>query len=136
MARKILLVTTDAGGTDAVREQVEQAAGGEEIEVRVVVPATKVSRLQWLANDEDEARRKAADEAEATAAALPGDAVTEVGDSDPVLAIEDALRTYPADELVIATRSGAAADWLEQGSGEEALRRFDLPVRWVVLEDD
>jgi nucleotide-binding universal stress UspA family protein len=136
MARRILVLTTDAGDMDSVREQVGQAAAGEEIEVRVVVPATKLSPLQWLANDEDEARRKAADEAEATAAALPGEAETEVGDSDPVQAIEDALRTYPADELVIATRAGAAADWLEGGSGEEALRRFDLPVRRVVLGDD
>ena len=130
------MVTTDAGDTDAVREQVEQAGRGEEVEIHVVVPATKVSRLQWLANDEDKARRQAADEAETTAAALPGEAGTEVGDSDPVLAIEDALRTFPADELVVATRAGGAADWLEQGSGEEALRRFRLPVRRVVLEDD
>jgi hypothetical protein len=52
-----------------------------------------------------------------------------------VQAVEDALRTFPADELVIATRSGDEADWLERGSGEEALRRFDLPVRRVVLGD-
>jgi nucleotide-binding universal stress UspA family protein len=134
MARRILVLTTDAGDMDSVREQVGQAAGGEEIEIRVVVPATKLSPLQWLANDE--ARRKAGEEAEDTAAALPGEVEAEVGDSDPVLAIEDALRTYPADELVIATRAGAAADWLERGSGEEALRRFDLPVRRVVLGDD
>jgi hypothetical protein len=135
VARRILVVTTDAGDTDAVREQVEQAAGGEPVDVRVVVPAAKLSPLKWITSDEDAARREAARDAEATAAALPMDAETEVGDPDPVLAIEDALRTFPADELVIATRAGKAAEWLEHGSGEEALRRFDLPVRRVVLGD-
>jgi hypothetical protein len=131
--RRILVVTTDASDTDAVREQVEQAAGDEAPEVRVVVPAAKLSPLQWLASDEDAARARAAEDAQAAADALPGAAEGEVGDADPVQAIEDALRTFPADELVIATRAGDEADWLERGSGEEALRRFDLPVRRVVL---
>jgi hypothetical protein len=134
MPRRILVVTTDAGDTAAIREQVERAAGGEAPDVRVVVPAAKLSPLQWLTSDEDEARRRAAQAAEATADALPGDVDAEVGDPDPVQAIEDALRTFPAEELVIATRAGTKADWLERGSGEEALRRFNLPVRRVVLE--
>jgi nucleotide-binding universal stress UspA family protein len=133
--RKILVVTTDAGDIAAVREQVERAAGGETPDVRVVVPAAKLSPLRWLASDEDDARREAAKEAQAAADALPGVAEGEVGDPDPVQAVEDALRTFPADELVIATRTGDEADWLERGSGEEALRRFDLPVRRVVLGD-
>jgi hypothetical protein len=134
MPRRILVVTTDASDTAAVREQVERAAGDAAPEVRVVVPAAKLSPLRWLASDEDAAREHAAQEAAAAADALPGAAEGEVGDPDPVQAVEDALRTFPADELVIATRAGEEAAWLERGSGEEALRRFDLPVRRVVLE--
>jgi hypothetical protein len=131
--RRILVVATDAGDTAAVREQVERAAGAEPPEIRVVVPAAKLSPLRWLASDEDAAREEAAREAKTTADALPGAAEGEVGDPDPVQAVEDALRTFPADELVIATRAGDRADWLERGSGEEALRRFDLPIRRVVI---
>jgi hypothetical protein len=133
--RRILVVTTDAGDPTALREQVERAVGGETAEFRVVVPAAKLSPLKWLASDEDEARGQAATDAEAAAEALPGEVTGEVGDPDPVQAIEDALRTFPADELVIATRAGEDADWLERGSGEEALRRFDLPVRRLVIGD-
>ncbi len=137
MARRILVVTTDAGDTDAVRQQVEEAAGSEPVDVRVVVPAAKLSPLEWIASDEDAARSEAESVAENSARAVAGEArvETEVGDPDPVQAVEDALRTFPADELVIATRASDEADWLERGSGEEALRRFDLPVRRVVLRD-
>jgi hypothetical protein len=57
----------------------------------------------------------------------------EIGDPDPVRAIEDALRTFPADELIIVTRSGEDASWLEQGSLEEARERFRLPTTHLVL---
>ena len=57
------------------------------------------------------------------------------GDVDPAQAVEDALRTFPADEIVIVTRPDAEADWLEGGSVAEAVSRFDLPVRHVVATE-
>ena len=70
MPRKTLVATTDAGDIAAVRVQVERAAGGETPDVRVVVPAAKLSPLRWLASDEDDARREAAREAQAAADAF------------------------------------------------------------------
>jgi len=45
-----------------------------------------------------------------------------IGDSDPLLAIADALTTFPADEIVIAADAGA--DELAQ----RARMRFSLPT--------
>jgi hypothetical protein len=42
---------------------------------------------------------------------------THVGDSDPLLAIEDSLRQFPADEVIVVTRPGEST-WLEDGVGE------------------
>ena len=53
---------------------------------------------------------------------------TEVGDTDPVQAIEDALRTFPADEVLVVTRPEDDASWLEQDSAREARERFGVPV--------
>ena len=101
----------------------------------VVVPASKISKLDWLTNAEDEARTEAAQRAENVAEAAPGQAVEmRVGDSDPVKAIEDALRDFPADELIVITPSNEGANWLEAGSGEEAQNRFSLPVTHLVVE--
>ena len=58
----------------------------------------------------------------------------EVGDTDLVQAIEDA-RTFPADELVLVTRKEDDAGWLEEGAADEALARFNLPVRHLVVDE-
>ena len=50
----MLLVTTVVGAEEALRDEL-----GDVDEVRVVVPAVEQSKLQWLANDEDEARAEA-----------------------------------------------------------------------------
>jgi hypothetical protein len=99
------------------------AAHGEApLRVYVVAPAL-VGSLDWLATAEDDAYREAevrAFDAEWTLvdqAEVDGEA----GDADPVQAVEDALRRFPADAILIA---GAAAD----PDLEAALRPFGLPV--------
>ena len=97
----------------------------------MVAPASDVSPLQWLANDEDGARVEAGGIA-AQAAGTPGRQAArteaEVGDTDPVQAIEDALRTFPADEVLVVTHRDDDASWLEQDLAEEARERFGVPV--------
>ena len=128
--KKLLVVATARVEPGPLREAVREHAG-DEAEIRVVAPASDVSPLQWLANDEDGAREKAgavASEAAATVEAEAASTETEVGDTDPVQAIEDALRTFPADEVLVVTRPDDDASWLEQDSAEAARERFGVPV--------
>jgi hypothetical protein len=134
--RRLLVITTSAADETGLREEVREHAGGEEVEIHVVAPAAELSRLQWLASDEDEARTEAEKVARETSKAVGETGKVEeaeIGDPNPVQAIEDALRTFPADELIIVTRSGEDASWLEQGSLEEARERFQLPITHLVL---
>jgi len=88
-----------------------------------------------LTNAEDDARADAAERADELAEAAPTDDVeSRVGDSDPVKAIEDALRTFAADELVVVTLADEDAGWLEKGSAEAALNHFSLPVTHLVVD--
>ena len=137
MPRRILVVTTAPVEGDALRERVREHAAGEEAELRVVATASDLSPLDWLATDEDRARGEAAERAAGVEDALAPEAEgveAEVGDSDPVQAIEDALRTFPADELLLVTRPDDDAGWLEEGAAAEALARFSLPVTHLVVE--
>lgn len=59
-----------------------------------------------------------------------------VGDSDPVKAIEDAPRTFTADEILVVTRPDEKAGWLEEGSGETAREHFRLPVTHATVAED
>jgi len=128
--KKLLVVATAAVEPGPLREAVREHAG-DSAEIRVVAPASDVSPLEWLASDEDEARDKASAVASDAAATVEPEAArteAEVGDTDPVQAIEDALRTFAADEVLVVTRPDEDASWLEQDSAEEARERFGVPV--------
>jgi hypothetical protein len=131
--KRVLIVTTVELGADAVVGLVDDDAV-----TMVVVPAVKQSRLQWLANDEDRARDIAQRAAERLAGDTPGKTVAaEVGDSDPLLAIEDALRRFEADEIVVVSHEASDATWLEQrAAADGAVELHGVPVRHVYVTDD
>src|SRR5512132_2212093 len=135
MSRRLLIVITTAVADGALRDLVRSRAG-DDAEMLVVSPASEISRLDWLTNAEDDARTDAAERADELADAAPTEDIeARVGDSDPVQAIEDALRTFSADELIVVTLPDEEASWLEKGSAETALRRFSLPVTHLVVEN-
>ena len=80
-------------------------------------------------------RARTRERADELAEAAPNEDVeTRVGYSDPVKAIEDALRTFPADELIVVSLPDEEAAWLEKGSAETALNRFPLPVTYLIVK--
>ena len=73
-------------------------------EVLVVAPALNSWLRHWF-SDEDPARRRASERLTASLDRLRRRSVRafgRVGDADPLQAIVDALRTFPADEIIIA----------------------------------
>lgn len=139
MGRRVLVVTTTRVDDALLRERVREHAGEGGADVKIVAPASDVSPLRWLASDEDEAREEAAAEAEsAKEAVAPAARVeeAEVGDTDPLQATEDALRTFPADEIILVAPRGEEASWLEQAAEDDGFDRFGLPVTRLVVDGD
>ena len=58
----------------------------------------------------------------------------EVGDADPLQAIEDSLRTFGADEIIISTHPEGRSNWLEKGVVSGAKQRFTVPITHVVVD--
>jgi hypothetical protein len=135
-ARRILLVTTTAIAEGAGRTELRDAVGDAQ-EVWVVAPAAKISRLDWLTNAEDEARAEAARAAESTAATLSGDTRVLVDrtseDTEPAASIQDALRNFSADEILVVTHAGDETAWLEDETVRAAIESSALPVRRIEL---
>ena len=121
-SRNVLLVALDPGSEEQIRHAIEARQNVDDINVRVVAPASNIGPLQWLMGDEDEARAEAEELADQAADAVEGEAhtETEVGDRDPLVAVEDALADFPADEIVLAGHADEKT--------EARLRRFGLPV--------
>jgi hypothetical protein len=134
--RRLLVVITTGVPEGPLRDLVRSRAG-DDAEMLVVAPASEISRLDWLTNAEDDARDEAASLAAKTAEASPTEDVeASVGDSDPLKAIEDALSTFAADEIIVVTRPDDQAGWLEEGTGDTAQARFRLPVTRVTIAED
>jgi hypothetical protein len=132
---KRLLVIAASGVSASDAGQVIGRRYGDDVELHIVAPASGLSRMAWLANAEDDAREDAENRAERVAAAVPTDQVeTEVGDTNPVQAIRDALTSFPADEIVVLTRPEEQLSWLEEGAAQAADELFDLPVTHLVVD--
>jgi GABA permease len=120
---------------EADAQMAARAHAGSNAETMVVVPASNLSRLDWLTNAEDDARAQAAEQAEAIAQAAPSQQTeAREGDPDPVKAIEDALREFGADEVLLITRPDEEATWLEKGIRETVRDRFSLPVTHLTVK--
>ena len=135
-SRKILVVANETVGGGELHELLGQKAEKVSEDVFVVCPALNSKLHTWL-SDEDAARTAAQERLEASLARLRDAGVAargEIGDGDPLQALEDALRVFPADEVIVSTHPPGRSHWLEQGVVEQARVRFDVPVTHVVVE--
>ena len=135
MAKKILALVAEPISADLLREALgrEQA---ESAEVLVVAPALN-DKLRFFTDDPDPAIRRADAVQEESVERLTEagiDAAGDTGESDPLLAVQDALVSYEADEIVLFTHAGGKRNWLEDGIVDEAKERFGAPVRHMVVE--
>ena len=116
------------------RAEIARAAGLDDIEgaeVLVVSPAVNESPVAFWVSDADEAIADAESAAERTAAQLRergAQARGTAGDSEPLMALQDALATYPADRVLVFVRSEDRARYREDDVLGEAERRFGVPV--------
>jgi hypothetical protein len=134
--RRILVVANETVGGDELFAAITERAEGVDEEVLVVCPALNSPLRTWV-SDEDGARAAAQGRLDSTLARLAAagvDARGEVGDGDPLQAIDDALRTFGADEIVISTHPVGRSNWLERGVVSGAKARFDVPLRHVVAD--
>jgi hypothetical protein len=122
--RVLVIAAAEAtpGAAQRIADLAEEAA-----DVRLVVPVPSHRLERWLSADDaarEEASRRLAHSAGAlTAAGLPVSG--SLGDSDAAQALEDELRAYPADEVIVLARPG------EDDPIAELEDRLELPLSRV-----
>jgi hypothetical protein len=135
---RILVVANETLSGLSLRSEISGRSHGRPTELRVVCPALN-SKIKHWTNEEDQARANAQQRLERLLTALRGEgfhADGDIGDDDPVQAMEDALRRFPADEVIISTHPVGRSNWLERDVVNRAQDRFDLPVTHVVVDLD
>jgi hypothetical protein len=134
--RRILVIANETVGGEELLRILRSKSEGVKEQVLVVCPALNSQVRHW-ASDEDGARAAAQERLDASLSQLQGYGVAargEVGDGDPLQAIEDALRTFGADEIVISTHPEGRSNWLERNVVGSARERFDVPITHVVVD--
>jgi hypothetical protein len=137
-AKRLLVVSPAEVDGAALREEIERRTGGRPAEVRLVAPAVTESKVKHAFGDVDDAIAEAEGRLEESIEGLRGDrleASGAVGDSDPLVATEDALGVFPADEVLIVTHHGEEAEWFERDLFDRAAERFEPPVIHVELRN-
>jgi hypothetical protein len=129
VTRRILALVSEPVSGEALKRAVGPD-DAEAAEVLVVAPALN-TRTRYLFSDVDRAieRAEAVEQETVERMGEEGiDAAGDTGESDPLLALQDALQTFEADQIVLFTHPG------EEALVDEARERFDRPVEHVVVE--
>jgi hypothetical protein len=136
---RLLVAANETVGGKPLREEIRRRAEEHSpATVLVVCPALNSPVRHWV-SDEDGARARAQERLDESLACLAEEGVEargEIGDGDPLQAIEDALRTFGADEIVISTHPEGRSHWLERGVVTGARARFAVPITHVVVDVD
>jgi len=134
--RRVLVVANETVGGEELLSAISTIALSQQTQFRVVCPALN-SRLKTYTSDEDPAREAAQQRLDVTLARLGSvgiEATGEVGDGDPLVAVDDAVRTFGPNEIVISTHPPGRSNWLEKGVVDSVRARYDVPVTHVVVD--
>jgi hypothetical protein len=132
---RVLVVSDGSATSSAFVDEVVSRGSGRSLDVLVVAPALGSRLSHWTGDDQ--ARHDAEGRLEQTVSALTAAGVSargEVASDDPIQAADDALREFPADEIILATRPEQEANWKERGVVETAQSRYGLPVSHVAVD--
>jgi GABA permease len=134
--RRVLVVANETVAGEELLSTISTLALTQQTQFRVVSPALN-SRLKTYTSDEDPARAAAQERLDLTLARLASvgiEASGEVGDGDPLVAVDDAVRTFGPNEIVISTHPPGRSNWLERGVVDSVRARYDVPVTHVVVD--
>jgi hypothetical protein len=134
--RHVLVVANETLAGDELRERITGVSGGR-VEVDVLAPVF-ASHLHHGVSDIDRELAEARTRLERSLAWAQEYAIVargKVGDPDPTTAIEDELRDFGADEVIVVTHSRDRQTWQEQGELGRLRRELDVPVTHLIVAD-
>ena len=136
--RVLVVANQTVGGKALLSELRNRVQGERRSEILVVTPPLAGSAAEHWSSDIDEGIAEARERLDASVAAMRAAGLEvrgQMGDHhDPNQAIEDALREFAADEVIISTHTPERSRWLESGVVEKARSELPQPVTHVVVD--
>lgn len=134
---KVLVLTSEPISAVKLSSALTGDVDPKDVELLVVTPALQPSALRFWFSDADEAIARAQRTEQETVERLSKEGVevdSETGESDPEQAIQDALQTFPADEILVFTHPEDKQRYREDVDVEVLEQRFGLPVKQATID--
>jgi hypothetical protein len=100
----------------------------------LIVPATPPGDHAWTEGEARTAARARLDEELVRLRELGADVEGGVGDSNPMLAIEDVIRDNQFDEIILSTLPPGPSRWLKLDLPERVRTKFGIPVTHLIAQ--
>ncbi len=134
MRRYLVVANQTLGGEHLVQKVRECVSTGQSL-FHVIVPATpSTEHMVWTEGEAQSIARQRLERAVDRFRELGAEADGEVGDANPLLAIEDVLRNQSFDEIILSTLPAGPSRWLKLDLPARVQKQFGLPVTHVVGE--
>jgi hypothetical protein len=137
--RRVLILANEVIGDEALVQEILRHTEGQDAEALIVAPALVDSPLDLAAGDVDDDIQEARRRLDTSIAALEQHGIEArgtVGDAGPNLALEDALRLFPAGEVIMVVRPGERRTWLEENVVDQARRALKTPITVVEVDPE
>ncbi|HET9724065.1 MAG TPA: hypothetical protein VFR44_09520 [Actinomycetota bacterium] len=131
--RRYLVVANQTLAAGQLERSVRGCMAAGPCRFHIVVPATPPKdHLTWVEGDAMAIARERLDRALEWFHEIGAEVHGTVGDARPLLAIGDALRDQPFDEIILSTLPAGVSRWLRMDLPSRVRAAFDLPVSHVV----
>jgi hypothetical protein len=128
----VLVVANRTAGSDELLEALRERAAGSAVKFHLVVPAT-ARGVSWVA-DMNAGTDAAEHDLDGALERLRGAGLEvdgEIGDPDPVAAVQDAANQGSYDEVIVSTLHKHLSRWLKLDLPSKAAHATGLPVTHV-----
>ena len=128
---RLLVLTSEPISAGQLRDALGWTADREDIEVMLVAPALHESTLKFWLSDADDAIARAERVRRESVEMLDAGGVpahSDTGEGDPLDAIEDTLRTFDAERIVLFRHPRGEQRYREDVNPLDVEQRFGLPV--------
>lgn len=138
-SHRLLVLAAAAVEGESLRDEVVRHLAGRSAQLHLIAPALSDSAFAHAMGDVDEPRQLAQERLDRSLETLREDRVRvsgDVGDADPLLAIDDGIGIFSPDEILVITHPDEQARWLEDDIFERARRQFQLPITHVTVDSE
>jgi len=135
MRRYLVVAHQTLGGQHLIDEVQRRMAEGP-CQFHLLVPCHHPPDHSLTDHEIEEQARRVLDAGLERFRALGADATGEIGDVNPVYAVDGVLRRQPFDEIILSTLPAGISRWLKVDVPSRMRRQFNLPITHLVADQE